>query len=149
MSRKWIGVAVAIVAVGGTALATADGRRRRLGRPARLRDRDRRPGPGRQRRREAERAGVGGKKKPKVVYLQSSAPVPINPADPAAGGVGPYVDVTLTGCSKVIDGGVVPSRLDVYSQGTYVAEPERVPRADRDRRGQASATGHRSRSPRT
>ena len=26
----------------------------------------------------------------------------------------------LTGCSKVIDGGVVPSRTDVYVQGTYV-----------------------------
>ena len=44
-------------------------------------------------------------------------------ADPAAGGVGPYVDLALRGCSKVIDGNVVPSRLDVYSQGTYVASP--------------------------
>ena len=26
----------------------------------------------------------------------------------------------LTGCSKVIDGGVVPSRTDVFVQGTYV-----------------------------
>lgn len=68
------------------------------------------------------KAGVrGSAKKPKLTYLQSSAPAPINPADVAAGGVGPYIDVKLTGCSKVIDGGVVPSRLDVYMQGTYVA----------------------------
>jgi type 1 fimbria pilin len=67
---------------------------------------------------------IGGTtKKPKVVYLQSSAPTQINPADPAAGGVGPYIDIKLTGCSKVIDGGVVPSRFDVYQQGTYVKSP--------------------------
>lgn len=70
------------------------------------------------------KAGIGGSaKKPKLTYLQSSAPSPINPADVSAGGVGPYIDVKLTGCSKVIDGGVVPSRLDVYVQGTYVASP--------------------------
>ena len=122
MSRKWIGIAVAIVAVGGTALATA-----KVGGGGS----DVRPdyatvtvhmGPGGNVAAKP-RAGVGGKKKPQVVYLESSAPVPINPADPAAGWVGPYVDLALRGCSKVIDGNVVPSRLDVYSQGTYVASP--------------------------
>lgn len=58
-------------------------------------------------------------KKPKLVYLKSSTPTTVDPADPPAG-VGPYVDVGLTGCSKVIDGNVVPSRGDVYVQGGYV-----------------------------
>ena len=53
------------------------------------------------------------------MYLQSPSPVPINPAD-APAGVGPFIDVKLTGCSKVLDGGVVPSRDDVFVQGTYV-----------------------------
>lgn len=69
----------------------------------------------------ARPATKGKKKKPKLVYLQSPAPVTINPADPTAGGVGPNIDVRLTGCSKVVDGGVVPNRPDVFVQGNYVA----------------------------
>ena len=60
------------------------------------------------------------KKKPKVVYLQSPSPVPINPADPTQGGVGPNIDIKLTGCSKVMEGGVVPSRPDVFVQGSFI-----------------------------
>ena len=44
----------------------------------------------------------------------------INPADPAQGGVGRNVDIKLTGCSKVIEGGVVPSDTTVFVQGTYI-----------------------------
>jgi hypothetical protein len=58
--------------------------------------------------------------KPKVRYLRSPTPAQINPADPAVGGVGPYIDVKLTGCAKVIDGGVFPSSTDVNVQGSYV-----------------------------
>ena len=124
MSRKWIG---------GPSPWPRSGRRRwrRIcsaaggSAPTRpgLRDRDvdlgqQAPAP------RAASADAGGRsQKPKVVYLQSRAPLPINPADPAAGGVGPYIDVKLTGCSKVIDGGVVPSRTDVFVQGTYVKSP--------------------------
>ena len=63
-------------------------------------------------------------KKPTLVYLQNDDAGTINPADPSAGGIGPYVDIALSGqtrrqCPRVIDGGVVPSRKDVYQQGTY------------------------------
>ena len=70
-------------------------------------------------RPSADAQGKKKPKKPKVVYLQSPSPQPINPAD-APVGLGPFIDVKLTGCSKVIDGGVVPSRTDVFVQGTYV-----------------------------
>jgi hypothetical protein len=121
MSKKLIGVVAAIAAVGGTALATAavvdggDG-----------------PRPdyatvtvdlGASGERAAKPKGGIGPKKPKLIYLQSATPVSINPADATAGGVGPYVDVKLTGCSKVVDGGVVPSSVDVFVQGSYVAAP--------------------------
>ena len=127
MSRKWIGVAVATAVVGGTALAAAS-----------VGGDDSGPRPayatvtvdlGEGDEVNARPKGIGGgggggtAKKPQLVYLQSSTPVTINPADPAAGGVGAFIDVKLTGCKKVIDGGVVPSRFDVYSQGTYVANP--------------------------
>ncbi|HEY8000497.1 MAG: hypothetical protein ACHQJ5_10600 [Vicinamibacteria bacterium] len=67
-------------------------------------------------------AGSGG---PKLLYLQSSTPTTINPADPAAGGLGPYVDVRLKGCSKVLGGGVVPLSTDVFIQGSYVESPSK------------------------
>jgi len=61
----------------------------------------------------------GGSKKAQVVYLQG-APTTINPADEPAG-LSPYVDIRLKGCSKVIDGGVVPTdTTNVYIQGSYV-----------------------------
>ena len=61
----------------------------------------------------------GGSKKAQVVYLQG-APTTINPADEPVG-LSPYVDIKLTGCSKVIDGGVVPTdTTNVYLQGSYV-----------------------------
>jgi hypothetical protein len=122
MSRKWIGglLAVAVLA-GGAAAATsvlgADG----AGSP--------RPAYATvdvdlsKATPQAARPSVQAKKKkknPKLVYLQSPAPVTINPADPAAGGVGPFVDVRLTGCSKVVEGGVVANRADVFVQGTSI-----------------------------
>ena len=123
MSTKWIGAAVAVIAVaGGTALATAaqdDGAGPRPDFATVTVDLS---GAGGNARPKGVPGG-GNTKKPRLVYLESTSPVTINPADPAAGGVGPYIDVKLTGCKKVIDGGVVPSRLDVYSQGTYVATP--------------------------
>ena len=63
-------------------------------------------------------------KKPTLVYLQKDNAGTINPAAESAGGIGPYIDVALSGqtrreCPRVIDGGIVPSRTDVYQQGTY------------------------------
>ena len=122
MSSKWIAGLVALAAVAGTAFAAAS---------AFSTSAETRPPTATvsvdlsgAHANARPKGGIGGTtKKPKVVYLQSSTPTPINPADPTAGGVGPYVDVKLTGCSKVIDGGVVPSRFDVYQQGTYVKRP--------------------------
>lgn len=120
MSRKLIGVGAIVAIAGGAALATAavgggDGPR---------------PDYATVTVDLAEGGSVSARpkggvkpKKPRLIYLESATPETINPADPSAGGVGPYVDVKLTGCSKVIDGNVVASRLDVYSQGTYVAGP--------------------------
>jgi hypothetical protein len=124
MSRKWIGAAVAALAVGGAAVATAtDGG----GSGVRPNYASVTIDLGDQRANvNARGGGVGAgrkAKKPRLVYLQSSAPQTINPADPAAGGVGPFIDVELTGCAKVVDGGVIPSRFDVYAQGTYVESP--------------------------
>lgn len=61
----------------------------------------------------------GGPKKAEVIYLQG-APTTIDPAD-APVGLSPYIDIKLTGCSKVIDGGIVPTdTTNVYQQGSYV-----------------------------
>ena len=61
----------------------------------------------------------GSPKKAEVVYLQGSATT-IDPSDPPVG-LSPFVDVKLTGCSKVIDGGVVPKNTtDLFIQGSYV-----------------------------
>jgi hypothetical protein len=124
MSRKWIAALAALAAAGAMTFAASSVLGTGAGaRPAYATvsvdlssDRSAAARP---------KAPVGGSstKKPKLTYLQSTAPAPINPADPGGGGVGPYIDVKLTGCSKVIDGGVVPSRLDVYVQGTYVKSP--------------------------
>ena len=119
MSRKWIGGAVAALAIAAAAVTatsvlgsdsnapiqygkvTVD-----LSRSA--------PGHARPVR------GGGGSKKPKLVYLQSPSPITINPAPPPAG-VGALVDVRLTGCSKVVDGGIVPKdTTDLFIQGSYV-----------------------------
>ena len=119
MSRKWIGGLVAVAAVGAAALAAssvlgADG------------GGDPRPAYAtvsvdlHQRAPATARPSAKKPKKPKLVYLQSPAPVPINPALPPDG-VGPNVDVKLTGCSKVVDGGVVADNTGVFVQGTYVA----------------------------
>jgi hypothetical protein len=113
---------VAVLAIGATALAVASGDRGNSPRPAYATvtvDLGHA-----QRTAARQRGGLGSTtKKPRVVYLQGGTPVTINPADQAAGGVGPDIDVKLTGCSKVIDGGVVPSRLDVFVQGNYVKSP--------------------------
>lgn len=62
--------------------------------------------------------GQGRPPKPKVVYLKSGETV----VDPAVIGT-PYIDITLTGCRKVIDGGVVTQDHDIYVQGSFVANP--------------------------
>jgi ABC-type transport system substrate-binding protein len=122
MSRKWIGGIVALAAVAGGAFAATSAFSTDAGiRPPTATvtvDLS---------RATAKAAAPGATKKPRLVYLSSSTPTTINPADPAAGGIGPYVDVALTGCSKVIDGGVVPSRFDVYQQGTYIKHPKNAP----------------------
>ena len=118
MSRKWIAGLVALVAVGGTAIGVASA----VGTEA-----ETAPRPttltvdlSGERSNARAKGGPGGSTaKPKVVYLASSTPTTINTADPAEGGVGPYIDLALTGCSKVIDGGVKPRNLDVYVQGSY------------------------------
>ena len=123
MSRKWIAGLVALVAVAGTAIGVAAA----LGTGASTRP----PTATVTIDLSGERANARAKggagataKQPKLVYLESSTPTTINPAPAEAGGVGPYVDVKLTGCAKVIDGGVVPvNRFDVYQQGTYVKSP--------------------------
>ncbi len=69
------------------------------------------------------RKAAPSSKKPKLVYLQGTTTT-INPADVSAGGLGPYIDIGLTGCSKVVDGGVVPKQTnDVFVQGSYVESP--------------------------
>jgi ABC-type transport system substrate-binding protein len=121
MSRKWIAGLVALVAVAATALAAA----------ASLPERRPSPVPSYHTLKvdpatlhTVPQGKVTGKSKPKLTYLESSTPTTINPADAAQGGIGPYVDVKLTNCSKVISGGVVPiSRTDVFVQGSYVSSP--------------------------
>jgi len=124
MSRKWIGGLVAVAAIGATALAAGSvlgaggaGDPRPAYATVSVDLSKQAPATARS---SADGAKKPKAKKPKLVYLQSPTPVTINPADPAAGGVGPNIDVKLTGCSKVLDGGVVPSRVDVFVQGTYV-----------------------------
>lgn len=125
MSRKWIAAVAAVVAVGGMGLAASAVLGTGAGaRPAYATVSVDLGDEAVAAKRKAAAGGSSKKaKKAKVTYLQSTSPAPINPGDPGVGGVGPFVDVRLTGCSKVIDGGVVPSRLDVYVQGTYVKSP--------------------------
>ena len=119
MSRKWIAALVALAAgaVGALAATSAFS----TGAPARPPTATVTVDLGSAQRSVHARAKAT--KKPRLVYLQSSTPKTINPADPAAGGIGPYIDVKLQGCAKVVDGGVNPSRFDVYQQGSYVASP--------------------------
>lgn len=56
--------------------------------------------------------------KPRIVYLKSGETL----VDPVAIGT-PYLDIKLTGCRKVIDGGVLTQDHDIYVQGSYVANP--------------------------
>jgi hypothetical protein len=68
---------------------------------------------------EASKAqGQGQAAKPKVIYLKSGETL----VDPLAIGT-PYLDIKLTGCRKVIDGGVLTQDHDIYVQGSYVANP--------------------------
>jgi hypothetical protein len=64
--------------------------------------------------------GNGGNtgSKPKVVYLKSGE----TEVDPVAIGT-PYLDIKLTGCRKVVDGGILTQDHDIYVQGSYVASP--------------------------
>ncbi len=117
MSRKWITGLVALTAVAGTAFAAASA----LSTGTHSRPPTATVSVDLSKANAGSKRGASGgtTKKPKIVYLESSTPTTINPAPPPAG-IGPNVDVKLTGCSKVIDGGVVPSRFDVYQQGSYV-----------------------------
>ena len=130
MSRKWIGGLVAVAAIGAGAFAASSV----LGadssgpvRPAYATVSVDLSHGGAQAPATARRAASAKrpqhkpkKKKPKVVYLQSPSPVTINPADPSVGGIGPNIDINLRGCSKVMEGGVVPSRPDVFVQGSFI-----------------------------
>jgi hypothetical protein len=126
MSRKWIGGIVAVAAIGAGALAASSV----LGaggagavRPAYATvtvDLSQGQAKAPATARRAEPRHKPRKKKPKVVYLQSPSPVTINPADPSVGGIGPNIDINLRGCSKVMEGGVVPSRPDVFVQGSFI-----------------------------
>ena len=61
----------------------------------------------------------GSPKKAEIVYLEGSATT-IDPSDPPVG-LSPFIDVKLTGCSKVVDGGIVPKdTTDLFIQGSYV-----------------------------
>lgn len=122
MRRKWIAGVVALAAIGGTAAAATSVLGNGADAPSRpdyatvaVDLSDSQPALARKARGS----------KPKVVYLKSSSGMSINPADPAAGGVGPFIDVELRGCSKVIDGGVFPDSTDVYVQGSYVESPSK------------------------
>ena len=56
--------------------------------------------------------------KPRVVYLKSGE----TQVDPVAIGT-PYLDIKLTGCRKVVDGGILTQDHDIYVQGSDVASP--------------------------
>ena len=121
MSRKWIAGLVALAAVAGAAFAAAS---------AFSTGSEPEPGYaaltvnlGHERPLVARAQGATGG--PQVVYLQSSTPTTIDTADVAAGGFGPYIALTLKGCSKVMNGGVVPRSTDVYVQGSYVVSPKK------------------------
>ena len=58
--------------------------------------------------------------KPKVLYLKSGETL-VDPLSPEIGT--PYIDIKITGCRKVIDGGVLTQNHDVYVQGSYVENP--------------------------
>jgi hypothetical protein len=58
--------------------------------------------------------------KPKVIYLKSGDTV-VDPASPEIGT--PYIDIKITGCRKVVDGGVSTQDHDIYVQGSFVANP--------------------------
>jgi hypothetical protein len=62
--------------------------------------------------------GGGSSSKPKVIYLKSGE----TQVDPVAIGT-PYLDIKLTGCRKVVDGGILTQDHDIYVQGSYVANP--------------------------
>jgi hypothetical protein len=128
MSRKWIGGLVAVAAIGAGAFAASSVLGADSSAPVRPAyatvsvdlSQGNAQAPATARRAKAEHKPKPKKKKPKVVYLQSPSPVTINPADPTQGGVGPNIDIKLTGCSKVMEGGVVPSRPDVFVQGSFI-----------------------------
>ena len=119
LSRKLIAGLVALAAVGGTGFAAGSA----------LSGTDDAPeyAPltidlGKERAATRAKA-IGGTTTPKLVYLQSSTPTTVNTADPPAG-IGPYVDLRLKGCSKVVTGGVSPLSTDVYVQGSYIESPK-------------------------
>jgi hypothetical protein len=73
-------------------------------------------------RERAPRARVlaGVRRKPRIIYLQSSSTV--DAANPA---VGPHVDIRLSaracrGKGRVLGGGVAPASANVFQQGTYI-----------------------------
>ena len=117
MRRKWIGGLVALVALGGTAVAAAsafdggDGGRDAYGRVTVDLG-------GHASQAARPDAAKKGKAKPSILYLRSSTPQTVDVAD-----TGPYIQIALRQCpkgTKVIDGGVRPSNTNVYVQGNEV-----------------------------
>jgi hypothetical protein len=121
MSRKWIVGLVALVAVGGTAFAagTAFSTGTDAGRHYSPVTVDLSKDAGATARAKGGIGGGGKPKKPKLLYLQSDTPTTID-----TNALGPYVDLALSGCAKVVNGGVFPrANTDVYVQGSYTAAP--------------------------
>ena len=117
MRRKWIVGLVALVALGGTAVAAAsafdgsDGGRDAYGRATVNLG-------GNASAAARPEAAKKGKAKPSVTYLRSSTPQTVDVT-----ATGPHIQIDLRQCpkgSKVIDGGVRPSNTNVFVQGSEV-----------------------------
>ena len=126
MSRKWIGGLVAVAAIGAGAFAASSVLGADSAGPVRpayatvtvdlSQGHAQAPAPlgGR----------IAGEHKPEEEAEDRLPAEPVadddQPRRPDPGGVGPNIDIKLTGCSKVMDGGVVPSRPDVFIQGSFI-----------------------------
>jgi hypothetical protein len=117
MRRKWIVGLVALMALGGTAVAAASavdgggGGSDAYGRVTVNLGGD---------AQAAARPDAASKRKakPSVTYLRSSTPQTVD-----VGLTGPHIQIDLRQCpkgSKVVDGGVRPSNTNVFVQGSEV-----------------------------
>ena len=117
MRRKWIVGLVALLALGGTAVAAASafdgvaGGRDSYGRVTVDLG-------GHASQVARADAAKKGKAKPSILYLRSSTPQAVDVA-----ATGPHIQIDLRQCpkgTKVIDGGVRPSNTNVFVQGNEV-----------------------------